>query len=184
MVTTALAAPTVLGLDLSLSRTGVAGNAGHGWADVIAPPVRLRGHDRLAWIQAEITNLYLTRVDLVVVEGPSYGNQGSARQAGHHERAGLWWLITHHLWARGTPVAVMPPASLKKWATGRGNAGKDEIMREVARRYPWFQGDNNAADALCLAAAGAHHLDAPMAVLPATHTAALAAVQWPETVNT
>lgn len=178
MTLTATTAPTVLGLDLSLTATGVAGNAGHGWADVIKPPAHLRGHQRLAHIQAEITDLYLTRVDLVVVEGPSYGSVTGS----FHERAGLWWLITHHLWARGTPVAVMPPASLKKWATGKGNASKDLVLLETVRRYPWFQGDNNAADALCLAAAGAHQLGVPMATLPATHTAALAAVQWPERV--
>jgi hypothetical protein len=136
--------PVVLGLDLSLSSTGVAGNAGGGWADVIKPPAKLRGHERMAYIRGAILDRYIPGVTLVAVEGPSYGNQGAQRQAGHHERAGLWWLLTHYLWAADVPTIVVPPASLKKYATGKGNAGKDDVLREVVRRFPWFQGDNNA----------------------------------------
>jgi Holliday junction resolvasome RuvABC endonuclease subunit len=175
---TARTSATVLGLDLSLTATGVAGNAGGGWATVIKPPAKLRGHERMAYIRGQILDLHLPGVDLVAIEGPSYGSQ--AGQAGHHERAGLFWLVTHYLWAEGRPFAVIPPATVKKYATGRGNAGKDDIMREVARRFPWFGGDNNAADATVLAAAAAEHLGVPMVLMPADRRAALAAVDWPE----
>lgn len=163
--------PRVLGLDLSLTCSGV---AGIGWADVIKPPAKMRGHDRLAFISAAVVDRLLG-VDLVLVEGPSFGSQGSS----YHQLAGLWWLITHALWNHGSRVAIVPPSALKKYATGKGNAGKDVVMREVARRFAWFNGDNNAADAAVLAEMGAAWLGAPTVTVPATHRVALDKCEWP-----
>jgi Holliday junction resolvasome RuvABC endonuclease subunit len=69
---------------------------------------------------------------------------------------------------------------VKKYLTGKGTAGKDEVMMAVARRFAWFDGDNNEADALGLAAATADHYGAPMVAMPALNRTALAAVTWPE----
>jgi hypothetical protein len=168
--------PTVRGLDLSLTSTGVAGNAG--WVDTLKPPAKLRGHERMAWLLERIAD-HCRGVDLVVVEGPSYGNQGAHRQSGHHERAGLWWMATHALWRAGVPVAVASPASVKKLATGRGNAKKDEMVLAAARRFDWFDGDNNACDALWLCAAGADWLGVPMVQMPAANRGALDGIDWP-----
>lgn len=170
--------PTVLGLDLSLARTGIAGNAGGGWTDVLAPPKGTAGVARIDWIRSAIVDRYLANVCLVAIEGPSYGSQ--AGQSGHHERAGLWWVVVRALWRRRIPYAVVSPKSRAKYATGTGNAGKDAVVREVTRRFGWFDGDNNQADALVLAAMAADHLGAPMATMPQSHRAALAAITWPE----
>lgn len=169
--------PKVLGLDLSLTSTGVA------WppADtrLIGRAIEARGVGRLQWLRAQIREKTWERgSDLVVVEGPSYGSQGGQR--GHHERAGLFWLVVVDLHVDGIPYAIVPPASLKKYATGRGNAGKDDVMREVARRFPWFNGNNDAADALVLAAMGCDHLGQPWAPMPQHHREALSKVDWPE----
>lgn len=169
----------VLGLDLSLTCTGL---AGQGWTDTIRPGDR-RGADRLTWVRAELLERYLNGLDLVVMEGPSYGNQGKARQSGHHERAGLWWLVRVALAHRGHPVAVVPPATLKRYATGKGNADKATVVREVTKRFPWFDGGEDEADALVLAAMGADHLGQPFAVMPQSHRAALAGVEWPDTAD-
>jgi Holliday junction resolvasome RuvABC endonuclease subunit len=173
-------APTIRGLDLSLTSTGVAGNAG--WVETLKPPAKLRGHERMAWLKAAILE-HVRSADLVVVEGPSYGNQGAQRQSGHHERAGLWWLVTHALWTAGIPTAVAPPASVKKLATGKGNAGKDDMVLAAARRFDWFAGDNNSADALWLAVAGAERLGAPMVALPQLNLTALDGIAWPDGVE-
>jgi Holliday junction resolvasome RuvABC endonuclease subunit len=166
----------IYGADLSLSATGIACNAG--WTETLKPSAKLRGHDRMAWLRTSIRDLVRT-ADLIVVEGPSYGNQGAQRQSGHHERAGLWWLVTHDLWSAGIPVAVASPASVKKYATGRGNAGKDDVVREVTRRFDWFTGDNNAADSLILCALGADQFGEPMVAMPQAHRTTLTGVQWP-----
>lgn len=168
--------PKVIGLDLSLTSTGI---AGRGWTDRTKPAARLTGPARLDWIR-DVVLSYVTGSALVVIEGPSYGNQGRQRQSGHHERAGLWWLIVHALWSRDIPYAVMSPAGRAKYATGSGTSSKDDVVREVTKRFPWFDGDNNEADALVLCAAGYDHLGAPMTVMPKTHRAALDAVAWPE----
>jgi len=171
-----LTRPAVLGLDLSLTCTGL---AGPDWTTTLKPPTKLRGVERLVWIRARLLDEYLNGLDLVVIEGPSYGNQGQQRQSGHHERAGLWWLVRCVLDARGHQVAVVPPASRARYATGKGNAGKADVMREVARRFPWFEGGEDEADALVLAAMGADHLGQPLTPMPATHRAALDGVEWP-----
>lgn len=168
-------ASTVIGLDLSLTATGVASSVG--WTEAVRIPGR--GHNRLDAIRAAVLCLVPVNVDLVVVEGPSYGNQGQQRQSGHHERAGLWWLVTHTLWKRGIDYAVASPAARAKYATGKGNAGKADVVREVTRRFDWFAGGEDEADALVLAAMGADWLGHPIAAMPATHRTALANVQWP-----
>lgn len=97
-------------------------------------------------------------VTLTVVEGPAFAkNNGMA-----HERAGLWWRLYALLSAWG-PVLVVPPTIRAKYATGKGNAGKDEVLLAASKAYPdaGFT-DNNQADAVVLAAIGARMLDYPV----------------------
>jgi hypothetical protein len=173
--------PTVLGLDPSLTKFGVASS--RGWTRVLKPPAAVRGHVRMEWLYDRILEAVPADVALVVVEGPSYGSQGAMRQAGHHERAGLWWLLTHSLWKRGVDYAVASPASRAKYATGKGNADKATVVREVTRRFPWFQGGEDEADALVLAAMGADWLGCAMVAVPQTHRKALDAVRWPDALS-
>lgn len=173
--------PVAIGLDLSLTGTGIASSAG--WTRVLRPPVGARGHTRLAWIRQQVLDALPAYPALVVVEGPSYGNQGAARQSGHHERAGLWWLVTHTLWKRDIDYAVASPAARAKYATGKGNADKAAVVREVTRRFDWFTGGEDEADALVLAAMGADWLGHPIADVPKTHAEALTKVAWPEALS-
>lgn len=163
--------PTVVGLDLSLTATGI---AGADWAKTLKP--KNTGYDRLRNIRDSVVLDYTASADLVVVEGPSYGS----KTGNQHERAGLWWLIAYALWMRGTPLAVVPPSNLKKYATGSGIADKDRVMASVVRRFDWFDGDNNAADAAVLAAMGYDHLGHPTVTMPQAHREALKAVKWPD----
>jgi hypothetical protein len=176
----------VVGLDLSLASTGVAvaefDPPGQGMdlvalirTDRVRHP-RLAGHPRMNAILADVAGL-AGWPDLVVVEGPSYGSKG-----GHdHERGGLWWKITGYLHDTGFPYAVVPPATLKMYATGKGNAGKDEVLAAVIRRYPAVEvAGNDEADALVLAAMGCHRLDFPLGRVPASHSRAMVKVPWPE----
>jgi crossover junction endodeoxyribonuclease RuvC len=176
----------IVGVDPSLTGTGLAIIQPNGdvFTDTIS--TKLRGHQRLAHILAEVrsavTSARWGTAQLVVIEGPSYGNQGTGRQSGHHERAGLWWLITHELWQAGIPYAVVPPASRCRYATGKGNAAKDQVLAAVLKRFGQLVDidNNNEADALVLAAMAAEHRGQPLAAMPATHSEALAKVVWPE----
>lgn len=165
--------PQVVGLDLSLTCTGL---AGRDWTATLKPPAKLRGVERLVWIRGALIDRHVIDADLVVLEGPSYGSVGR----GQHERGGLWWIVAVMLAEEGCRYAVASPAARAKYATGKGNAGKADVVREVTKRFPWFAGGEDEADALVLAAMGADHLGTPLAPMPATHRAALAAVDWPE----
>ncbi len=165
----------IYGLDLSLTSTGLASSLG--WSEVVKPPSKLRSHDRLAHLKAAILGR-VNGADLVVVEGPSYGSQ--AGQAGHHERAGLWWMVTHALWKRDVPLAVAPPATVKRFACGKGNASKDDVLVACCRRFEWFSGGNDESDSVWLAAMGADWFGQPMAQMPAANRKALDGAAWPE----
>ena len=80
---TQLLPPRVLGIDLSLTCTGL---AGPGWTDTIKPHPKMRGTARMMFLRSTLLDRYLNGLDLVAIEGPSYGSQ--AGQSGHHERAG------------------------------------------------------------------------------------------------
>lgn len=170
------ARPRVVGLDLSLRATGV---AGPGWSDTIRSTGRTRDalpvrRARLRALRAEGLDA-VGHPDLVVVEGPSYGSTG----AGTWDRAGLWWLVVDALYRRDVPVAIVPPSCRALYATGRGNAGKQAVLDAVRDRYGIEPGDDNQADAYVLAAMGCDWLGAPLVEVPTAHRRALDSVEWP-----
>lgn len=174
----------VVGVDLSLTATGIATWAGVrtiGSTGKAGASLRVR-HARLADLAASITlavsEAAAPRCALVVIEGPSLGQQ---RQHGTHDRSGAWWLVIDELLAAGHLVAEVPPATLKRYATGKGNAAKDAVLAAVIRRHPEVEiRNNNEADAWVLRAMGCHRYGHPLATVPKTHAAALDVVQWPD----
>lgn len=117
---------------------------------------------------------------LAVIEGPAY----AATHGGVHERAGLWWALYVGLTARRTPVAVCPPQTRAKFATGSGVASKTDVLD--AMRHHWTTAqirNDNEADALAMATAGGMR----MLWWPTEadhHELALSAIEWPEQVKT
>jgi crossover junction endodeoxyribonuclease RuvC len=168
------ARPSILGLDLSLTATGYCLNGESGRITS-----REKGWDRVAEIVQEVTRLTFG-VDVVVVEGPAYGAKD---QRGIWERAGLrgalfLWLYQHHL----TTVEVTP-ATLKMYATGRGNAHKDAMIAAAIRRF-YFQGsDNNEADAYLLWCMGREAYGGPVAKVPADRAAHVHRLEWPRFIH-
>lgn len=178
--------PLVIGIDPSLTSTGV---AGADWADALRP-TKLSGHARLDWILAEVTDR-AKLADLVVIEGPAYAQQ---LQPGHHERAGLWWLITTMLHRRGIPYAVSNPHLRTIYATGKANPAQGHPKQQRARIAKGMVhtfvveelgifcegvGKYDAADAAVFAAMGLAWLGYPLLDLPAEQQRALATVLWP-----
>jgi crossover junction endodeoxyribonuclease RuvC len=171
--------PTVLGIDPSLTSTGLVRIDQHDGVQLYRIRPRVKGHDRLDAILDAVS--YSVRdADLVVIEGPSYGSTGTA----YHQLAGLWWLITHHLYRAGRPYAVVSPQARAKYATGNGGAGKDAVLAAVVRRYADVDvTGNDVADALILAAMGARWIGEPIDSVPKTHLVAMDKVSWPEAVS-
>lgn len=173
-----MSTPRVIGLDLSLTSTGI---AGADWAVTIpGGPLPRNASDLQRWerIRAVRTAVgaYTTAADLVVIEAPSYGSN----DPGAHERAALWWFVLGRCYNRDVPVVTVAPVKVKVYATGRGHASKEDVVQEVQRRRPdvTFRG-NDQADALTLAAMGLDHLGHPPVLLPQAHRRALDGVQWP-----
>lgn len=170
--------PRVVGVDLSLSATGMS-DGERTWL------VRSTGHkgDLLITRSARLRGLGVAVVkhcegaDLVVLEQPAF-----SRTTGHmHDRSGLWWLVVDALtYELLIPVAEVAPTALKKYATGKGNANKGAVIDATARRFPQVDtgADDNRCDALWLAAMGLDQLSGT-GVVPAAQRAGLAKVAWP-----
>jgi hypothetical protein len=178
--------PLVIGLDVSLSCTGV---AGRGWAEAIRSGTRT-GHERLAHQLGEMQGYY-RHADLVVIEGAAFSR---ALQRGHDELAAIRWMVRHDLWKRGIPYAVVPPDNRTIYATGRARwtgetpaQVKGRVRDAVLQRYGVDcagPGRYDQADASILAEMGLAYLGHPGTALPPTHTRALAGVDWPERSDT
>lgn len=166
--------PHVVGVDLSLAGTGIASLAGATTTstagkrgDTLQQRQRRLHHMRQR-VVAEVSRH--GDPDLIVIEGPSYSskNPGSA-----HDRSGLWWLLIDVFTIRGWQVIEASPSTRMKYATGRGNASKDEVLAAAIKRLPIDVANHNEADAAWLAAIGHALLGDALAVLPETHRAAL-----------
>ena len=173
----------VLGLDLSLTATGVSDGQttsvirSTGKADATLDQ-RIK---RIETITNEISSHSCQPVSLVVVEGPSLGS----RTGQAHDRSGLWWTVVSLFKLYGFSVVEVPPASLKLFATGKGNADKGAMIEAATRRFPDVEtgGHDGRCDALWLAAIGYQHLGHPIVTVPQRHHDALIKVRWPETTR-
>lgn len=155
--------------NLSLFET--TGRAGASLAD------QRRRITQIAGDVARVATCAATRDVLVALEGPAF-SRGS--QSGHHQLAGLWWLIVDELLGHQVDLVVVPPSSRARYATGRGNASKESVVDAVARRYPtaMTRGDNNLVDALVLACMAARHFGSPVErSLPQSHVAAMSGLR-------
>ena len=94
----------------------------------------------------------------------------------------VWWLVTDAIAAScyGFPT-IVPPTVRAKYATGNGNAGKDEVLAAVIRRWPHAPVENNdQADAFVIAAIAAHLDGHPLSDMPDSHVAALKTLGGPD----
>jgi crossover junction endodeoxyribonuclease RuvC len=168
----------VVGIDPSLTGTGVATvlvRTGTPPESTVTgcdhlDPKTMRDLPRIRWILSQL-RVWAYNADLAVIEGPSYNSITGSQ----HERGGLWWAILDRLTSWDVPVAVVPPTSRAKYATGSGGASKDAVLSAAVRRYPDAPiVTNDEADAVVLAAMGARWLGAPLeSTLPATHLSAM-----------
>ncbi|HEX5566707.1 MAG TPA: hypothetical protein VFY14_07225, partial [Streptomyces sp.] len=183
---TALAPPIVVGIDPSLTGTGIASS--NGWCEVIGykktrakdPGITQLPHpERIAVMKNLIDSVYyaIGAPQLVVLELPAPSRSGG----GAHERGWLWWQLYNRLTTAGFPVGLLTPNQRALYATGKGTAAKGAVIDAVTRRFPdWAtEGNDNAADAVALMAAGRDWLGAPITLMPKTHRAALDKAVWP-----
>lgn len=171
----------VIGLDVSLTSTGMAAVNARG--EAFTTVVRSTGSttDTVVQTARRIESLAEDICDqtvgaspaLVVIESAFFSTR---KDTSAHRRAGLWWAILAKLIDRDVTVVPASPAQVKKYATGKGNASKEQVLVRVATDWGadvLEDGRNDRADALVLAAMGAHYLGG---ALPFTTTAYRTAV--------
>jgi len=175
----------VVGLDLSLTSTGIAVNPLDGRIDV--QKIKSTGKKTDSWAQrltriqdiARRVEFQVGRDALVILEAPSYGSSTGSQ----HDRSGLWWEVFLRLATSGSTVVPVEPTKVKKFATGKGNADKDKVLAEVVRRYPDIDVDgNDTADAVALLDIGMHLLGQPLTHVPALNRTVLDGITIPDRV--
>lgn len=179
--------PTVCGLDLSLTCTGISDGTR---AEALIPGQR-DGHDRLEFHRRAIRERIPEETSLVVIEGVA---MSVGYRPGVEEMTYLRGIIRHDLWRRRIPFAICPPQHRIIYACGVANPAKDHpanrrktiakgmVRDAVVERYAVpceGRGRYDQADATILAAMGLHWLGWPLAIVPDTHRRALDGVTWP-----
>lgn len=172
----------IIGVDPSLRGTGVAVEG----EEPRTVAMEGTGTARLAWAYRWAWDLVrpepvAPRPTLVLIEGYSFSSRNSRAHA-LGELGGVLRLAWHHVNAAHEVLVVeVPPAVVKKVATGRGNAPKAEVAAEAIRRLGYAGYDDNGADALWLRVIGEHLLGRDTApALPQAHLDGLAKLQLPE----
>jgi Holliday junction resolvasome RuvABC endonuclease subunit len=170
-------APTVIGFDGSLTSSGLAV-----WNDGLWTLDTIRTHpdapsleDRWRTITGQLWPR-ITRHTLVVVEGVFRGLKGGAVL----DLAMLHGIIRHGLHTRAVPFAVVNTKHLKQYATGNGNAGKQQMVQAAMDRLHVPVSSHDQADAIWLAAMGLHRYGQPLCPTTAVQAAAAAAARWPQ----
>ena len=155
----------VVGIDPSMSATGVAHD--DGGLTTITYPKQVTRDSRLGVLHTKVWDA-AEGADLVVIEDlPT-----------HAHGAGITGMVQGvvrlTLIHGAVPYLVVTPATVKKFATGKGNATKADM------RMAWFQRtgddvrDDNQVDAAWLRQLGLHHLGLPEFSLPKAQVAAIA----------
>ena len=165
----------IIGLDLSMSATGVAFPDGS--TALIKP--RGKGDPRLLSIENRMNAaLRLARPDLAVVEEFKGVAQGDANKIVPMVHA----TVRLCLMRAGVPYVLVNPSTLKLYATGYGSSDK-AAMAVAALTYGGreFTGDKGGdqCDAWWLRAAGRTAYGEPVIRVPKANTDALREVDWP-----
>ena len=125
--------------------------------------------DRFGHIVAQVCQTVgYYKPSLVVIEGLVLGSIKSTSTA---QLAGLHYLLRWELNERGDQdgFLVVPPSTLKKFVTGKGNAKKDQMLLKTFKRWGVEFNDHNVCDAYGLARYGLAELETRTDAKPNHH---------------
>lgn len=170
-----MAMPRVLGIDSSLTSTGLCRvdlSDGNDPVIACATVTSKASPDKSTAAMSTRIRSIVARIeagaegtDLALIEGPSYGSPNSA-----HVLSWLWGAVVDMLVINGVQILVVAPAQRMKYATGKGNAAKDVVLAAAIHRWPQVTIEgNDTADALILAAIGCRSLKSPIDDVPKAH---------------
>lgn len=168
----------VFGLDLSLTSTGWSCGDERGTVSFS----KLRNESRLVAIRNELQSLIVDKFGkpVVIVEGYSFGSRNSQS----HSIGELGGVVKVMMHENNVSFVVVPPTVRAKFATGKGNASKHEVVSAVSARtgIVWAgKGSDDMCDAFVLEEMGRVHFGCGRFEWPASHLDALKKITWEET---
>jgi crossover junction endodeoxyribonuclease RuvC len=90
---------------------------------------------------------YITEYDVICIEGFSYNSKGSAVSVQY----GIGWILRSELIRAGFNYYDVSPTVVKKFATGKGNTKKEEMVLPIYKRWGFEHNSDNVRDAFVLA---------------------------------
>lgn len=174
----------VLGLDLSLTSTGI--SDGYNVAAIRTGPDSGSLEARTDLILDGIL-AFGDAPHLAVIEGAAFGAKGSAVD----QLAGLRAVVRFQLYKLGVPFAEVPPTTLKAYTCGYGKGSKQQMVAALEARHQLdlsmhkvTHGKYDMADAFALAAMGHHLLGQPLpAAGPPPRMDGFLKVPWPKAID-
>lgn len=166
----------IIGLDLSLTGTGVATSEG---TTTIKP--KYKGVERLIEIRTAL-ELLIPFKSIVIIEGYSFGSKGRAV----FNIGELGGVIRTWLCERSSPFAEVPPSNLKLYALGKGGGpgtDKHAMRMEAFKRGGIEFEDDNQCDAWWLRQMGQYQYafeTETIIPMPEKNKEAFKKVEWPD----
>lgn len=151
-----------IGIDASLTGTGVCvlkteKGSIQQILEVGTIKTKLFGVPRLQYIRDTVKALIIKYPIPVFIEGYSFGSKGSSV----YDLGELGGVLRVMLYENKITYKEIPPSTLKKYISGKGNAKKEIMLEQTYRKFGFgseILKDNDQVDAFCLAVMGANCL--------------------------
>jgi len=101
---------------------------------------------RMIEIVSKVTK-HLNKEDVIAIEGFSYGSRGR----GISFQFGLGHALRIALYRQGYDYLIVTPGQVKKYATGKGNSSKDNMILPIYKKWGFEHDSDNVRDAYVLA---------------------------------
>lgn len=162
----------VLGIDPSLTAPGFCWGVDQYQTETVHTNVK-HGDGRLGTIRDATRHHLRSGINLAMIEGPGFASDKGVTLG--MVQGVIRLTLTDH----AVPYVVVPPATLKLFATGYGDATKDAMADAMEEKAGWRANDDNAVDAWWLTVMG--FMPAVLlegVVLPDHRLRAVSAVSW------
>lgn len=137
-----------VGVDPALRKSGlVILGPGGCQTHLLQPPKEMRATERLIWHRGQLNQLVPRETSHLCIEGPALYSVNRHEDIG--QLHGIYLVLFADL---DIPVTVVPPKSLKKFATGSGGAPKEKMIAAAEKKWPGVAFQEDTADAAWLAA--------------------------------
>lgn len=102
---------------------------------------------RMVTLTEKVINQIKGQNSVICIEGFSYGSKGR----GISFQFGLGHAIRNEMYKHNIKYKDVSPGQLKKFATGKGNTSKDNMILPIYKRWQYEHDSDNVRDAFVLA---------------------------------